>query len=133
MKCSILIAAVALIPAVAMAQATPGVNDYVTAKRLGIGFPNCSQFQTANGKGDTENHTWLPCGTGVGQAVCYGIGIGTGINSLGPGPAGEAIGALVNSRWSGSSSGPFIQFTDNGAGYYQDCGPTIHGVAPLEY
>jgi hypothetical protein len=120
-------AALALLGLVDKAKATEGVNDYVTCVRAGAGYPNAIQFQTANGGGDTTDHTCLSSG-----AAWFCIGTGTGTNALGSAVAAEALAAVINSRWAGSSFGPHIQFTDQGPGYYGDCPSAAHGVSQLD-
>jgi hypothetical protein len=108
----------------AFAATTPGVDDTVSCVRVGTSFPNAIQFQTVNGGGDnTMSGTCL--GTG---ATWYCIGIGSGTNAI-PNLATVVAQALENSRLANR----YVQFTDQGTGYYGDCPRNEHGVSPLDY
>jgi hypothetical protein len=114
--------------------ATPGVNDYVTAVRIGTGNPNCPRFQTANGGGDTEHHTWVLGAQTFGMGVAGLTNPVTGVTGLPAGSVSAAgyLTAILNSRMIGTPTGPFIQFGTLGAGAFSECASDVIGVGTLD-
>jgi hypothetical protein len=132
----------AIVAAVALASispslvqaAPPGVNDYVTAVRIGEASPNCPRFQTANGGGDTVGHTWVSNAQSFGMGVA---GLTNQVNGIVGLPANSVssaayLTAILNSRMTGTPNGPFIQFTTLGADAYAECTSDIIGLRFLD-